>query len=415
MRLIPLRASLDYYTMAVEVDYYEVLGVDRNASPQEISSAYRKMARKYHPDLNPGNDEAVEKFKACAEAFEVLNDKEKREIYDRYGKAGLDRGGAGGGGFQDVSDIFGAFGDIFGGGMFGDVFGGGRRGAVQGGDVRCGLTLDLHEAAKGVTKEVRFRRREVCPTCGGSGARPGAKPETCKYCGGRGRIQQSTGIFSIQTTCPKCGGRGVVILDPCPDCHGAGLVAKDVVREVRIPAGVDSGVRLRMQGEGDHSPNGGPAGDCYVFIQIKKHPLFRREGQDLICRIPIGYAQATLGAEIDVPTLDGIEKVKIPAGTQNDAVIRLKGRGMTTPRRNLVGDLLIQVYIEVPTKLKPEHEAILRKLAEFEGDSVLKERKSFTSSLKQFVKDFFPERKSSKESKESGDDAKKDSKKDAKK
>ncbi len=390
--------------MAAEVDYYEILGVERTASADEIASAYRKMARKYHPDLNHGNEEAVEKFKLCAEAYDVLKDQEKREIYDRYGKAGLERNGAGGG-FQDVGDIFGAFSDIFGGGGFGDFFGGrgGRRGATQGGDVRCGVTLDLHEAAKGVTKEVRFRRHEVCQTCGGSGAKPGTKPETCKYCGGYGRIQQSSGIFSIQTTCPKCGGRGTVITDPCPDCRGAGLVAKDVVREVRIPAGVDSGVRLRMQGEGDHSPNGGPAGDCYVFIQIKKHPLFRREGQDLICRIPIGYAQAALGAEIEVPTLDGVEKVKIPAGTQNDAVIRLKGRGMTTPRRNLVGDLLIQVFIEVPTKVKGEHAAILRKLAEFEGESVLKERKSFASNLKQFVKDFFPDRKESKD----GDDAKK--------
>lgn len=389
--------------MAEEVDYYEILGIDRTATPEEIASAYRKTARKYHPDLNPGDEEAVEKFKLCAEAFEVLKDKEKREIYDRYGKAGLDRNGAGGG-FQDVSDIFGAFGDIFGGGVFGDIFGGGsRRGATQGADVRCGVTLDLHEAAKGVTKEVRYRRREVCKTCGGSGAKPGTKPETCKYCGGRGRIQQSTGIFSIQSTCPKCGGRGVVINDPCPDCHGSGLTAKEVVREVRIPAGVDSGVRLRMQGEGEQSPNGGPSGDCYVFIQIKKHPLFRREGQDLICQIPIGYAQAALGAEIDAPTLDGVEKVKIPAGTQNGDVVRLKGRGMPTPRRNITGDLLIQFFIEVPTKLKPEHEAILRKLAEYEGDSVLKERKSFAANLKQFVRDFFPDKKGKNES----DDSKK--------
>lgn len=378
--------------MAEEVDYYEILGIERTATAEEIASAYRKTARKYHPDLNPGNDEAVEKFKLCAEAFEVLKDKEKKEIYDRYGKAGLERNG--GAGFQDVGDIFGAFGDLFGGG-FADFFGGGggRRGVVQGADVRCGVTLDLHEAAQGVSKEIRYRRHEVCQTCGGSGAKPGTKPETCKYCGGRGRIQQSSGIFSIQQTCPKCGGRGVVIVEPCPECRGAGLTSKEVVREVRIPAGVDSGVRLRIQGEGDHSPNGGPAGDCYVFIQIKKHPLFRREGQDLICQIPIGYAQAALGAEIDAPTLDGVEKVKIPAGTQNGDVVRLKGRGMPTPRRNIVGDLLIQLYIEVPTKIKPEHEKILRQLAEYEGESVLKERQSFTSSLKQFVKDFFPNKK----------------------
>ena len=382
--------------MAEEVDYYALLGIDRTATAEEIASAYRKTARKYHPDLNPGDEEAVEKFKLCAEAFEVLKDPEKKEIYDRYGKAGLDRNG-GGPAFQDVGDIFGAFGDLF-----GDFFGGGGRssGARQGADVRCGVTLDLHEAAKGVSKEIKFRRHEVCKTCGGSGAKPGTKPEVCKYCGGRGRVQQSTGIFSIQTTCPKCGGRGTVIEQPCVDCRGSGLTSQEVTLEVRIPAGVDSGVRLRIQGEGDRSPNGGPSGDCYVFVQIKKHPLFRREGQDLICQIPIGYAQAALGAEIEVPTLDGVEKIKIPAGTQNGEIIRLKGRGMPIPRRNFAGDLLIQVVIEVPTKIKPEHEAILRKLAEYEGDSVLKGRKSFSANLKQFVKDFFPEKKNPKQTDE---------------
>ncbi|MBR6387631.1 MAG: molecular chaperone DnaJ [Thermoguttaceae bacterium] len=394
--------------MANDGDYYEILGIDRSATEEEIASAYRKTARKYHPDLNPGNEEAVEKFKLAAEAFNVLKDKEKREIYDRYGKAGLERNGDPGA-FRDVSDIFGAFGDFF-GGAFGDVFGGGRSaGPRPGGDVRCGVTLDLHEAAKGVVKEIKFRRREVCPTCGGTGAKPGTKPETCKYCGGRGRIQQSTGIFSIQTTCPKCGGRGQVIASPCADCRGSGLVVKEVTREVHIPAGVDSGIRLRMTEEGDRSPNGGVPGDCYVLIQIKKHPLFRREGQDLVCQIPIGYAQAALGAEIEAPTLDGVEKVKIPAGTQNGDVIRLKGRGMPTPRRNAVGDLLIQLFIEVPKKITPEHEAILRKLAACEGDSVLKERKSFSASLKEFVKDFFPEKKNDKQ--QGGDDKKEEKKK----
>lgn len=383
--------------MSEEVDYYEVLEVERSASQEEIKSAYRKAALKYHPDRNPGNPEAVEKFKLCAEAFEVLSDPEKKDIYDRYGRAGLERNGAAGG-FQNVGDIFGAFGDVFGDAIF-NIFGGGRAGSrvQQGGDVRCGLTLDLHEAAKGVAKEIHYRRREVCQTCHGSGAKPGTKPETCKYCGGRGRIQQSTGVFSIQTTCPKCGGRGTVIAEPCPDCRGSGLTYREVVREIRVPAGVDSGVRLRLQGEGDQSPNGGYPGDCYVIIQIKKHPLFQREGQDLICRIPVGYAQAALGAEIDVPTLDGVEKIKIPAGTQNGDVVRLKGRGMPTPRRNAVGDLLIQIFIEVPKKVKPEHEKILRKLAEYEGEAVLPARRSFGSSLKKFVSEFFPDKKSSKQ------------------
>ncbi len=384
--------------MAEEIDYYEVLSVNRSASAEEIKSAYRKAALKYHPDRNPGDEEAVAKFKLCAEAFDVLGDPEKREIYDRYGRAGLDRNGGGyGGGFQDISDIFGSFGDLF-----GDIFGGGgHSGRVQqGADVNCGVTLDLHEAAKGVEKEIRYRRREVCSTCSGTGAKPGTKPETCKYCGGRGRIQQSAGMFSIQTTCPKCQGRGTIIADPCPDCRGSGLTAREVVRVVRIPAGVDTGARLRIQGEGDQSPNGGPSGDCNVYVQILKHPLFHREGQNLICQIPIGYAQAALGAEIDAPTLDGVEKVKIPAGTQNGDVIRLRGRGMPTPRRNIVGDLLIQLYIEVPTKIKPEHAAILRKLAEYEGDATLTECKSFGARLKKFVKDFFPEKKPAKTSEE---------------
>ncbi|MDO4586853.1 MAG: molecular chaperone DnaJ [Planctomycetia bacterium] len=372
----------------IKTDYYEILEIERTATPDVIASAYRKAALKYHPDRNPGDEEAVEKFKQCAEAFEVLSNKEKREIYDRYGHEGLERNGAGSG-FQNVNDIFGTFGDIFGESFFGSFFGGGRSRTRQGADIRCSITLDLHEAAKGVTRDVRFRRRDVCETCQGSGARPGTQPETCRYCGGRGRIQQSTGIFSIQTTCPKCQGAGKIIATPCPDCHGAGLVGKEVVREIRIPAGVDSGTRLRLQGEGERSPNGGPPGDCYVFIQIKPHPFFHRDGQDLVCQVPIGYAQAALGAEIDVPTLDGTEKLKIPAGTQNGDVVRMKGHGMPTPRRNMAGDLLIQVFIEVPTKISPEHETLLRKLAEVEGVHLFPERKSFCSKLKNFVSEFF--------------------------
>lgn len=394
-----------------EVDYYEVLGIERNASEKEIATAYRKAAMKYHPDRNPGDEEAVAKFKLCAEAFEVLNDKEKREIYDRYGKAGLDGAGVGGG-FQDVGDIFGAFGDMFGGfgDMFGSFFGGGGGRVQRGADVQCAVTLDLREAAKGATKEIRYRRREVCSTCGGSGARPGTKPETCRYCGGRGRVQQSTGVFSIQTTCPKCGGRGTTIAEPCPECRGSGLTTNEVVREIFVPAGVDAGTRLRVQGEGERSPNGGPPGDCYVFVQIKRHPLFRREGQDLICQIPIGYAQAALGAEIDAPTLDGPEKIKIAPGTQNGDVVRLKGRGMPTPRRNVAGDLIVQLFIETPTKLTPEHEAVLRKLAEIEGDAVLPKRKSFCSKLKDFFDDLFADDKENKESKKDDGEEKKDEK-----
>ncbi|MDO5565549.1 MAG: DnaJ C-terminal domain-containing protein, partial [Planctomycetia bacterium] len=214
---------------------------------------------------------------------------------------------------------------------------------------------------------------------------------------GRGQVQQSTGIFSIQTTCPRCQGRGRIIAEPCPKCSGAGLVPHEVTREIRIPAGVDSGTRLRLQGEGERSPNGGPPGDCYVFIQIKPHPFFHREGQDIICQVPIGYAQAALGAEVEVPTLDGPEKVKIPAGTQNGDVIKMRGRGMPTPRRNMAGDLLIQVFIEVPTKISPEHEKLLRDLARFEGDNVFPERTSFCGKLKKFVTEFFSKGKDDQE------------------
>ena len=367
-------------------DYYEVLGVSRNASKEEISVAYRKLAMKYHPDRNPGNEEAIENFKLCSAAHEVLSNPEKRSLYDRYGHAGVDAGG----GAADFGDMFGGtFGDIL-----GSLFGGGRRGRhpAHGNDVRCSLTIDLHEAARGVTKEITFRRAETCTTCHGSGSKPGKAPSRCPYCGGSGRITQSTGIFSIQTTCPKCRGQGAVITDPCSDCRGQGVVPKMVNREIKIPAGVDTGTQLRLQGEGERSHEGGPPGDCYVFISVKPHPLFTREEFDLTCEVPISYPQAALGAEIEIPTLDGTEKITIPAGTQNGDKITLRGRGMPLPRRNIAGDLHIEVYIEVPRKLKPEHEKLLQQLAELEGDTVLPKRKNFFTKLGNFVSEFFTEK-----------------------
>lgn len=371
----------------MELDYYEVLEVERTASSDEISTAYRKAAMKYHPDRNPGDEEAITRFKQAAEAFDVLGNPEKRDIYDRYGHAGLNQSGAGGG-FQNVNDIFGAFGDIFGDSIFGSFFGGGGRGMRQGADIRCSVTLDLHEAAKGATRTIRFRRNEPCSKCGGSGAAEGTRAETCRYCGGRGRVQQSAGIFTMQTACPKCRGTGKVIPNPCPTCRGSGMTPQEVTREIRIPAGVDSGVKLRLQGEGERVASGVP-GDCYVFIQIKPHPLFHRDGQDLICQVPIRYAQAALGGEIEIPTLDGTEKIKIPAGTQNGDVIKLRGRGMPTPRRNLAGDLLIQVFVEVPKTMTPEYEQLLRKIAEIDGDHVFPQRSGFGGKLKKFLADFF--------------------------
>jgi molecular chaperone DnaJ len=378
-------------------DYYEVLGVSRSASKDEISVAYRKLAMKYHPDRNPGNEEAIEQFKLCATAYEVLGNPEKRSLYDQYGHAGVEANG-GGGQFHDINDIFGTFGDIF-GSLFG---GGGRRSRqpAQGNDIRCNLTIDLHEAARGVTKEITFRRHEICTTCHGSGSKPGTSPQRCPYCGGAGRITQSTGIFSIQTTCPKCRGEGHIITDPCLDCRGHGLIQQTVHQEVKIPAGVDTGMRLRMQGEGERSPEGGPPGDCYVFITVKIHPLFQRDGQNLECRVPISYPQAALGAEIEIPTLDGREKITIPAGTQTDDVITLRGRGMPFPRRSIAGDLHIRVYIEVPRKLKPEYRKLLQQLADLEGEHTLPERKNFFSKLGDFVSEFFSEKNEKMEKKE---------------
>ncbi|GHT26241.1 chaperone protein DnaJ [Planctomycetales bacterium] len=378
-------------------DYYEVLGVSSTSSKQEISSAYRKLAMKYHPDRNQGDEKAVEQFKLCAVAYEVLSNDDKRAIYDQYGHAGLESNGGGGTQFRDVNDIFGAFSDIFGDSILGQLFGGGNRSGrgrqpAAGADIRCNLAIDLHEAARGVAREITFRRHETCSTCGGTGAKPGTSPKRCNFCNGQGRITQSTGFFSIQTTCPQCRGAGSVITDPCSDCRGSGLIPQTVTREIKIPAGVDTGTRLRIQGEGEKSPEGGMPGDCYVFITVKQHPLFHREEQDLICRVPIGYAQAALGAEIEVPTLDGTEKIKIPAGTQTGDVITLRGRGMPVPRRNISGDLHIQVYIEVPRKLKPEHRELLRQLAKLEGEHILPERKNFFTKLGDFVSEFFTDK-----------------------
>ncbi len=371
--------------MSAKRDYYEVLGVGRDASGVQIAEAYRKLAMKYHPDRNPGDEAAVEKFKEAAEAFEVLNHEDKRARYDRYGHAGVEGGTPH---FHDVGDIFEAFSDIFGGGMFGDLFGGartrGRRRVHQGADVQCEVTLELIEAARGVTKTVEYQRAEACGECHGSGARPGTQPETCRYCGGRGHVVQSSGIFSVQTTCPSCRGAGKVIRDPCGTCRGAGYVPKAVSREVQIPAGVDSNTRLRLQGEGEPSPDGGPPGDCYCFIHVREHALFRRDGRNLICQVPIGYAQAALGATIEVPTLDGRQELEIPGGTQSGEVFRLRGQGMPDPHRRGVGDLLVQVYVEIPKKLNAEHRRILRELAEVEDVHVTPDRKSFFEKIKEY-------------------------------
>ncbi len=366
--------------MAGKRCYYEVLGIERASSQKVIAEAYRKLAIRYHPDKNPGDDEAVVRFKEAAEAFEVLGDNDKRQRYDRYGHAGV---GGSSPGFSDVNDIFSAFGDIFGESAFGDLFGGRRR-PQKGSDVRCDVTLDLLEAARGVVKTLEFQRHEACDDCHGTGAKKGTSRTTCSYCGGRGQVVQSTGIFRLQTTCPSCQGAGSIVKDPCSKCQGAGFVLGKVRRDVQIPAGIDDQMRVRLPGEGEPSPTGGPRGDCYCFITVKEHPLFHREGEHLVVRIPISYTQAALGATIEVPTLEGPHELKVAAGTQPGEVFRLRGRGMPSPRGRRVGDLLVQVNVEVPKTVSPEQEELLRKLAEQEHVDVSPHRKSFLDKVREY-------------------------------
>ncbi len=364
--------------MATERDYYEVLGVARTASDGEIASSYRRLAIKYHPDKNPGDEEAIERFKEAAEAFEVLNDPEKRSRYDRFGQAGVN-GGSRGRHFHDVEDIFSAFGDIF-----GDLFGGGRNRPRKGRDVRCDVTLTLHEAAQGVKKSIEFHRHEQCEGCSGSGAAKGSRREVCSYCRGQGRVIQAAGIVRMQTTCPACHGEGSTVKNPCPSCRGSGQKLKKVVTEVEIPPGVDDEMRVRITGQGEPSPNGGPPGDCYCFISVLPHTLFERDGQHLVCRVPITYAQAALGTTLEVPTLEGRGELEVPAGTQSGQFFRMGGKGMPDPRRRGLGDLLVQVVIEVPRKLSKDEQELLRQLAELEHKHVAPERKGFFEKLKEY-------------------------------
>jgi molecular chaperone DnaJ len=372
--------------MAEKRDYYEVLQVSRTATKIEIDRAYRKLAIKYHPDSNRNDPEATLKFKECSEAYEVLTDSDKRSRYDQFGHAGL----AGGGGpqftdFESFGDIFGdVINDFFGGGKSRRGGGGGGRRKSRGADIRCDVTLTLEQAAKGVAKEISFRRRNACDTCDGSGAAPGSQPVVCSTCGGRGQVIQSAGILRVQTNCPTCHGAGKTISQPCNACRGSGLVAEKATLTVDIPAGVDDGMRVRLQGEGEASPDGGPRGDCYCFITVKPHDLFRRDGQNLILQFPISYSQAALGAEVEVPTLDGRTTLRIEPGTHSGDVFRISGCGVVQPGGSRRGDLLVQTMIEVPKKLSDAQAKLLRELAELEHESVLPQTKSFFEKLKSF-------------------------------
>ena len=369
--------------MATKRDYYEVLSVGRTASAKEIASAYRKLAIKYHPDSNPGDEDAVARFKEAAEAYEVLSDGSKRARYDQFGHAGVD-GMAGG--FQSTEDIFEAFGDFFGGGLFGDLFGrgGGGRRTRRGADVRVDVSLTLEEASKGVNRTIQFTRRNICKSCAGSGSRPGSQSQRCPRCGGQGRIMQSAGILRMQTTCNQCGGTGQVIVEPCEACRGAGTVKDKVTLDVFVPAGVDDGMRVRLAGEGEPSAGGGPPGDCYCFITVAKHRIFHRDGTNLILQMPISFAQAALGSTLEVPTLDGLAELQIPAGTQSGEVFRKRGMGMPDTHGGRAGDLLIQTYIETPKKLTKRQKELLRELAELDHQHVSPQRKSFFEKVKEY-------------------------------
>lgn len=372
--------------MASKRDCYEVLGVERTASQDEIAKAYRKLALKYHPDSHPGDEEATTKFKEAAEAYEILSDQDKRSRYDRYGHAGVD--GAGGGrGFNDVGDIFEAFGDVFGGTIFEDFFGGrsGGRGRVRrGADLRCDVTLELEEAARGVKKTVSLTRHDRCRSCEGSGAAKGSQPEPCRRCNGHGQVVQATGILRVQTTCPVCRGSGKTISNPCRDCDGNGLTPHEYKLEVSIPPGVDDGMRVRLTGEGQPSPDGGPPGDAYCFVHVKQHSLFSRDGSDLILQLPVTFSQMALGTTIEVPTLEGRRPLEVPAGTQSGTVFRLRGLGVPDPHTRARGDLLVQTIIEVPKKLGKRQQELLRELAELEHEHVTPERKGFLERIRDY-------------------------------
>jgi molecular chaperone DnaJ len=350
-------------------DYYEVLGLARNASEADIKKAYRRLAMKHHPDRNPDDKSAEAKFKEANEAYEILADAQKRAAYDQFGHAGVDpsmaAGARGGGGFQgaagsaNFADIFGdVFGDIFGGGG-----GGGRRGQVyRGADLRYNLELTLEEAVRGTEVRIRVPTLETCDTCKGSGAKAGTAATACVTCGGHGQVRMQQGFFSIQQTCPTCHGSGKTIAEPCGECHGAGRIKKHKTLSVKIPAGVDEGDRIRLSGEGEAGINGGPAGDLYVVVQLKEHAVFKRDRDDLHCEMPVSFTTAALGGEIEIPTLDGHAKIKIPEETQGGRVFRLRGKGIKGVRSHEHGDLYCHVVVETPVKLNARQKELLREL-----------------------------------------------------
>ncbi len=368
-------------------DYYEILGVPRNASPEEIKRAYRQLALKYHPDRNPGNKEAEEKFKEAAEAYSVLADPEKRSTYDRFGMEGLRGGGfTGFPGFD--SSIFEEFEDILGSFFgFGDFFGTRTRrrkpGPQRGRDLLLELEVTLEEAVRGVEKEIVLNRAEPCSFCQGSGLEPGTRKTSCPTCQGRGQLRYQQGFFTVSRTCSHCHGQGEVISTPCRECRGSGTIKQKKSLKLRIPAGVDSGTRLRVEGEGEPGDPGAPRGDLYVAIQVAKHPFYERENNDLYCEVPVSFSQAALGAAIEIPSLDGqVESIKIPAGIQSGEVLKIKGKGIKGLHSYRRGDLFVRVVVRTPQNLSREEKELLRQLAELRGERLDKPDKSLVEKIK---------------------------------
>ena len=379
-------------------DYYEVLGVSKTATQDELKKAYRKLARKYHPDLNKDNEEAAEKFKECNEAYSVLSDDQKRAQYDQFGHAAFENGGMGGGGGFGGAGGFGGFGgsgmedifDMFFGGQGGRGGSRAKTGPQRGADLRFDLEITFEEAAFGLEKEINLYRDETCDHCHGEGAEPGSKVESCPECNGTGyvRFTQNTmfGQMVNERPCSRCKGEGKIISEPCKECFGRGTVKRDKKLKVKIPAGVDNGSRLRVANEGEAGAKGGPNGDLYVYLYVKPHKFFERDGTTVLCEVPINIVQATLGADIKVPTLDGQVTMKVPEGTQPGKVLRLKGKGIPSLRGGSRGDQLVRIKVVVPTKLSDKQKDALRKFADISKDNINPEEKSFMDKVKDFFK-----------------------------
>ena len=379
-------------------DYYHVLGVERGATPEEVKKAYRKLAVKHHPDKNPGDKSAEDKFKELGEAYEVLSNPDKRAAYDRFGHQAFTQGGGGGFGGGGIHDPFDVFREVFGagrggGGIFESIFGdavggdGGERGGRgRGSDLRYDMRISFQEAARGVEKEIEISKLQACDTCHGSGAEPGSKVSTCPTCGGHGQVAVTRGFFNIAQTCPRCRGAGQTIEKPCHNCHGDGRVEKTAKIKIKIPAGVEDGTRLRSSGQGEGGSRGGPAGDLYVVLHVEPHEIFQREGTDLFCSVPISFAKAALGGEVKVPTLEGSAVLRVPAGTPSGKVFRLRAKGLPEVHGRSIGDLHVKLYVEVPTKLNPIQKAHLQAFADSCDEHTHPEETSFFRKAKDFFK-----------------------------